>query len=175
MSSFNQAMTVFDSLNGGDRGIAQTLLQDLLDKSGLVRFRSVIDLDFQLQHFHRFSLIEKNQKFVLPGSWHLFYKQGCLLVRVKTGGTQMRPKPHMTISAVTGLSWNEEVMKMNRSGDFVPKAGGIPQLSREGNFRSLQRVGDSTQQILDSDDRWANSCHFDFASGFDASGSANLS
>jgi len=175
MSSYNQAMSVFQSLSdSGDRILAQNLLVDLLDASGKVRFKSVVGLHNHLVIAYRFALLEKNQKFVLPGSWHLFYGHGCLLVRIKTGGTQMRRNPHLTISAVAGLAWNDEVMKLNRAGDFVPKAGAVPQASRQGDFRALQRIGRTTREIVESDDRWANSCHFDFVSGFDGSGAAGL-
>ena len=174
-SSFSQAMQVFQALSdAGERALAQRLLVDLLDASGKVRFKSIVGFHNHLINNYRFALREKNQKFVLPGTWHLFYTRGCLLVRVKTGGTPMRKNPHMTISAATGLGWNDEVMKLTRHGDFVPKAGAVPQASRQGDFRALQRVGNTTHEILDSDDRWADACHFDFVNGFDGSGTVGL-
>lgn len=174
MSGFNRAFQVFEALAGADRAIAQSLLQDMLDAEGNIRYRSVAEVNAALVGARQFAFHGKTDKFVLPGSWHVFYMRGCILVRVKTGGTFMRPRPHATISAAVGLGWDDEVMKMTRNGEFVPKTGGMPQASRNGDFRALQRLGDTTAEIFASDDRWANSCHFDFAPGFDGSGASEL-
>lgn len=175
MSGYSNAFQVFQALSDtDDRTVAQRLLFDLLDASGHVRFRSIRDFHTHLVMHYGFELRAKNQKSVLPGSWHLFYLRGCILVRVKTGGTELRKVPHMTISAATGLGWNDEVMKLTRQGEFVSKAGAVPQAALAGDFRSLQRVGKTTPEILESDDRWANACHFNFVAGFDGTAAGRL-
>jgi hypothetical protein len=175
MSGFSNAFQVFQALSEtDDKATAQRLLLDVLDSSGKVRFKSITDFHNHLLAVYQFSLRKKDQIGVLPGTWHLFYLRGCILLRVKTGGTTMRRNPHMTISAATGLEWEDEVMKLTRQGSFVPKTGAVPQASRSGNFRALQRLGATTSEILDIDDRWANACHFDFVDGFDATGADAL-
>ena len=173
MSGYNRAFQVFESL-GQDRSVASDLVRDLLNSAGQVRFASPHEIHTFLTRNYQFAFRGATDQFVLPGSWHAFYMRGCLLTRVKTGETFMRRRPHLTISAAAGLGWDDEIMKLTRSGEFVPKAGGMPQASRNGDFRALQRLGGSTAEIIASDDRWANSCHFDFVPEFNGAGALEL-
>ncbi len=166
-----RGLALLESLTAGGEGdLGKAMVQDLLDSRGHVRFQSIMLFHDQICQAYGFVLRRNTSEFVRPGGRHLFYVRGNLLLRVKTSGTNVRPSPHMTISAAVGLDWNDEAAKVNRAGETVPKLGA----SRAGsNWRALQRIG-STQAVLESDDAWADSCHFDFVNGFDDSGAANL-
>lgn len=165
-----QGLTLITSLAGGEQELGQRLLADVLDGNGRVRFMSIVSFHDYICRRYGFALRRNTSEFVRPGGRHLFYVHGNLLLRVKTSGTNIRPQPHMTLSAATGLGWNDEAAKFNAAGAVVPKLGS----SRAGNdWRTLARIGD-TATILASDDRWANLCHFDFVRGFTDSGAANL-
>ena len=76
----------------------------------------------------------------------------------------------MAISLATGLGWPDEVAKFYRSGALILKLGAVPR----ADHRALRRLGRTAQEILALVDRWAEACHFDFVSGFDASGAVGL-
>ncbi len=143
---------------------AHRFLKDVLTYDNRVRFRcDQFFYDYiRTQYFFHLERIE--YKHVLPGGEHRFYVVAPVvftqvtvhaagldervltlwkvLLRVKTTGTRVRPRPHMTLSAATGLAWEEEHYKYNYVGLPVPK------------------------NLPDSDpnkDYWANTCHFDFS------------
>jgi hypothetical protein len=91
-------------------------------------------------------------------------------MRVKTTGTIFRPEPHMTLSLVVGLGWDEELGKFSRMGELVPKQGAV----RRADWRSLRRAGETMEQLEAVDDSWANVCHFNFLAGFYGSAAPNL-
>jgi hypothetical protein len=170
--SYAKAMAVFTSPNAAaERQLMQTLLSDLLDAQGCVRFKSVVRFSDHLIRNYGFRLVQNVTWGVRqPGGRHLFYTHGHILVRVKTTGTDHRETPHMTVSVAEGLGWNDEVAKFSRNGELIPKVGGV----NRADFRSLMRLGPETAQILAADDNWANACHFNFTRGFDVTGALNL-
>jgi len=171
MSGYANAMAAFNSPSAAaDRALARRILLDLLDADGNVRFMSVVSFHDHLRREFGLTLVQNSTHFVRPGGRHLFYRQGCLLLRVKTSGTFFRPRAHMTLSLAVGLGWNEEIGKFNRSGQLVPKLGAV----RRADWRSQRRVGHTLDELEAVDDDWANACHFNFASGFDGSGAAGL-
>lgn len=172
MPSFAQSMRLFEQLlQGNHLEQVKTLLRDLLDADGRVRFMSVVSFHDHLCRRYQFVLRKNNTQSVRPGGRHLFYVNGPLLIRVKTSGTNVRPEPHMTVSLAEGLSWPEEAAKFNRRGQTTPRVGAVSTASEAGMWRALQRLGDTAQA---SDDRWANSCHFNFVNRFDDSGAPGL-
>ena len=175
MPSFAQSMRLFEQLlQGNHLEQVEALLRDLLDADGRVRFKSIVAFHDHLCRRFGFVLRENSTQFVRPGGRHLFYVNGPLLIRVKTSGTKFRPEPHMTVSLAEGLGWPEEAAKFNRLGQMTPRVGAVPAAATGGMWRHLQRLGDTSQAILDSDDRWADSCHFNFVRGFDDSGAPGL-
>jgi hypothetical protein len=169
--SYAKAMAVFTSPNAAaERQLMQNLLADLLDAQGCIRFKSVVSFSDHLIRQFGFSLVQNVTWGVRPGGRHLFYTCGHVLIRVKTSGTFIRHEPHMTISVSDGLGWPDEVAKLSRNGELIPKVGGV----NTADFRSLMRLGPETAQILAADDRWANACHFNFTRGFDVTGALNL-
>lgn len=172
MSGFAKAMTVFASPNAAaQRQLMQNLLADLLDAQGCVRFKSIVACHDHLVRRHGFKLVRNVTWGVRPGGRHLFYTHGNVLVRIKTSGTPMRPTPHMTISVSDGLEWPDEVAKLSRHGNLIPKLGGI----NRADFRSLVRLGPDVAQLSAIDDQWADACHFNFTKGFDGSNATGLS
>jgi hypothetical protein len=171
MADITTGLRVLDSLTtGGEEEFARRLLHDLLNASGLVRFPSAVDLHAHLLAVYAFALRRNTHEGVVPGGRHLFYVHGNVLLRVKTSGTFMRRRPHMTISEAVGLDWNDEAAKFSRLGDVVPKLGS----SRAGSdWRALMRIGDYAA-IEASDQRWADLCHFDFVGNFSDAGAAAL-
>ncbi len=171
MSGFAQAMTVFASPSAAsERQLVQRLLVDLLDRDGRVRFKSVVSFHDHISRTYGLALVQNATFGVREGGRHLFYLHGNVLLRVKTTGTARRPVAHMTISLATGLGWPDEVAKISRSGEVVPKLGSVPR----ADHRALRRLGGNYQAIAALDDRWAEACHFDFAKGFDGSGAEAL-
>lgn len=170
MPDITRGLELLDSLAGGEQALSQRLLLDLLDANRCVRITSVRELHEHLRRDYGFALRRNTDQGVLPGGRHLFYVNGNLLVRVKTSGTGIRPTPHLTLSVASGLDWNQEDAKVNLAGAVVPKLGA----SRAGSdWRALARIGDMAA-IEASDQRWADTCHFNFAPGFDDTGAAAL-
>jgi hypothetical protein len=171
MSGMAKALTVFASPNAAaERQMMQSLLADMLDAAGCVRFKSVVSCHDHLVRRYGFTLVRNVTWGVRPGGRHLFFQQGHVLLRIKTSGTPMRTEPHMTISVTDGLEWPDEVAKLSRHGDLIPKQGGV----NRADFRSLMRLGPDAAAIFAVDDAWADACHFNFTSGFDGSGAPGL-
>lgn len=174
MPNYAQSMGLFEKLFQGDYlDLVRRLMNDLLDVNGRVRFKSVGGLHDRLTRVYGFALRMNSTQGVRPGGRHLFYVNGPVLIRVKTSGTERHPTPHMTVSLAEGLGWPDEAAKFNRQGDVVPRVSSVDAAIKAGMWRSLQRLGD-TEAIFESDDRWADACHFDFVAGFDASGAPGL-
>ena len=175
MSGFAKAMQIFSALaNTDSQALGQRFLADILDPTGKVRFASIVAFHNHVTQLYQFLLRDRTTKDVRPGGFHLFYVRGPLLMRVKTSGTFMHPNPHMTVSAAAGMGWDDETMKLSRYGEFIPKQGAVPRASKASDWRSLNRLGPDTNQIVASDQGWADACHFDFIDGFDGSGAAVL-
>jgi hypothetical protein len=171
MADITTGLRILDSLTtGGELDFTRGLLLDLLDASGRVRFTSAAGLHGHLCTAYGFTLSRNSPEGVRAGGRHLFYVRGNVLLRVKTSGTWIRPRPHMTISEAVGLDWNDEAAKFSRDGSVVPKLGS----SRAGSdWRARMRIGDYNA-IEASDQRWADLCHFDFLAGFSDAGAAAL-
>jgi len=171
MSTVSRGFALLSSLaEGGEAETGQKMLQDLLGTDGRVRFTATDSFHDYLRTAYGFRLLRNTEDGVLPGGRHLFYVHGNLLLRVKTSGTRIRPRPHMTISAATGLNWPDEGAKFNERGEVVPKLGAS---AAGSNWRALRRIGDY-DAIAASDQEWADSCHFDFPDGFSDAGAASL-
>ena len=166
-----QALKLFETASE-DSKLGGKMMQDLLDAQGRVRFRSLVAFHDHITRTYSFRLVQNNTEGVQAGGRHLFYANGHVLVRVKTNGTFRRPRPHMTVSLATGLSWPEEAGKFNKQGEVVPKIGGVNRLG--DNWRALARLGPTMDAIEAHDDAWAESCHFDFVAGFDGTSAATL-
>jgi hypothetical protein len=151
------------------------LLKEMLNARGLVQIGSINEFHNRLCSSDYGFILKKNtDEFVLPGGRQLYYVNGPILVRVKTKGTKVHPGHHMTVSLTEGLDWPEEIAKFNHNGELVPRLSPIVGASKAGLWRSLVRLEETVGSMLDSDERWAKSCHFDFAPGFDASGAESL-
>jgi hypothetical protein len=173
MSDFARAMTAFSSPSAAaERDLVRRLLTDILDGDGRVRFKSVTMFHDHLERRYALELIQNATFGVRPGGRHLFYMNGNILLRLKTSGTDRRARPHLTISLATGLNWPDEVGKFSRTGDLIPKLGGVPRAASD--FRTLLRLGGDLEAIEALDDAWANACHFDFVRGFDSTGAVAL-
>lgn len=121
--------------------------------------------------FHRtltqrlsFTVAQADQRFVLPGGWHIFYRFHHLLVRVKTTGTFIRPRPHATMSLAVGLGWQDELQKYGGSGGGQPRA--ITRLDPK-LWRWAERASNW-------EENWAADVHFDFPQPFDASAAPGI-
>ena len=128
----------------------QRLLIDLLDRDGLVRFKSIGTFHNHICSRYGFALVQNATFGVRPGGRHLFYVHGNILLRVKTTGTQRRPTPHLTISLATGLGWPDEVAKLSRGGELIPKQGAVPR----ADHRALRRLGSDCRAIESIDDKF---------------------
>lgn len=170
MSGFARAMRVFaDPSAERERRLMQHLLVDLLNDEGLVRFQFLLHFHDYICRKHGFNLMQNTTFGVPRGGRHLFYVNGHILLRVKTIATDYRP-PHMTISLATGCGWDDEVAKLSRNGRLVPKQGAIPR----ADHRALRRLGGDFNRLRALDDAWADSCHFNFVSGFNAAHAESL-
>lgn len=167
--SLTHALHVMDSLSPEDIDFAHYLLRTVT-REGQVIFTNVTAFDTCLKSVFGFALVDKNQKEVLPDSWHLFYVRGSLLLRVKSKGTRFRKRAHMTLSAASGLRWDEEVSKFSRES-LLPKVGVTGRLAAANDWRTMSQFWDRLGAI---DDTWANSCHFDFVQPFDGSAAGSL-
>ena len=129
----------------------------------------VRDAHDKLTRLH-FCLINKNQIGLLPGGWQLIYMRGRVCVRIKTVGTQRRPRDHMTISLTRGgPGWTDEMAKYNGRVQLRPAWLGenpIPNMPRIG----VLQTGLTGQE----QDDWANDTHFDFPADFDRSAADTL-
>jgi hypothetical protein len=172
---FAQSLPLFEQAMGY-REIVGKLLKEILDARGLVQVPSIQELHNRLcSSDYGFVLRKNSDEYVLPGGRQLFYVTGPVLIRVKTGGTKAHPGDHMTVSLAEGLDWPEEVAKFNHDGELVPRLSPVVAALKANLWRSLVRLQEETGGAWEeSDDRWAQSCHFDFAPGFDPSGAAAL-
>ena len=165
MPNYKQSMELFEKLLAR-QDVARKLLNDVVNARGLVRFLEICAFhEIITSKRHGFVLRENATEYVLPGGRQLFYVNAPVLVRVKTTGTERRPRPHMTVSLSENRRWEGEAAKFNRQGVLVPRVGPVSTASAQGQWRALLRVDDP----FASDDRWANDCHFDFVPGFDGS------
>jgi hypothetical protein len=95
------------------------------------------------------------------------------LLRVKTTGTEMRPRPHMTLSLAVGpdmnigLAWEDELGKFNKQGDKMPKVFSKVVHQDPSLWRYLPRA-------VVADESWAQAGHFDFPADFDVSEAATI-
>lgn len=137
-------------------------LKDVLDGYRRVRFPLGMFFHEYICRQHGFQL-ERVEPGPLPGGLHFFYVVApvartevivhpggveervqplwIVLLRVKTTGTVERRRPHITVSAATGLSWDEEHYKYNYLGLLVPKD--LPDGHPKKHY-------------------WADTCHFNF-------------
>lgn len=166
--SLTHALRVMDALTPEDVDFGHQLLQTVT-RDGQVIFSNLLAFDSCLRMFG-FRLEQRDQQGVVPPGWHLFYVRGALLLRVKTSGTFVRRRPHMTLSAACGLSWDEEVSKFTTEA-IVPKVGITGRLIQMNDWRLLSEYYGRTGAL---DDAWANRCHFDFVQPFNATGAASL-
>jgi len=114
----------------------------------------------------------------LRGGRQLFYRRGNVLVRVKTRGTAFRPRPHITISMVdfrgsndsAWHTWDRERVKFTADG--VPAWKNMSDGDSKFPFSFPTRIIDG---LTNGDkDIWADDCHFDLPSSFDATGEMTL-
>ncbi len=117
-----------------------------------------------------FQFTAKNQDFVLPGGYQLFYLRGNVLVRIKTVGTQRRSRPHMTISLTLRgeQGWESERAKYTSRGTVSAAllvSNPIPKMP------ALARINPNAAAM---GDEWADDCHFDFPQPFDDSAASLL-
>jgi len=160
-----------DSAN--ERDLVRNLLGDLIDDNGLVRFQQLAAFHQTLIGDYNFILRLRTQRGVRPGGWHLFYVRYHLLLRVKTSGTDMRPRPHMTLSLAVGedlqvgLGWDDELGKFSQAGDQLPKVFSRTVQQDPSLWRYLPRA-------VAADEVWAQAGHFDFPPNFDTSGAATI-
>lgn len=150
-----------------EREQANRLMQDIIDQDGRVRFHDLKAFHDCLISDYHFILRRRTQEAVLPGGWHLFYVWQHLLLRVKTSGTEMRPRPHMTLSFAEGLEWPDELAKHTRDGSHVPKAFSIVVYSDHRLWRYWKRT-------MQAEQIWADAVHFDFPPDFDVSGARTI-
>jgi len=156
-----------------ERQLALALLNDAVRPDGRLRFPTLSDVHRCLINVHGFCMRRRNREGVLPGGWHLFYFRYHVLVRIKTTGTPIRPRPHMTVSLAVGadgkigFGWDDELQKFSLSADKLPKA-----FSRavQWDWR-LWRYRD---QAAEADEAWAQAVHFDFPEGFQAANAATI-
>jgi hypothetical protein len=143
---------------------ARQMATTLLTSDGHVRLGD-------LGTFHRiltqrlfFTLVDATQNGVRPGGWHLFYRLGHLVCRVKTTGTNIRPRPHLTLSLAIGLGWQDELQKFRADGRTLPKT-----FSRldPSDWRWAERASQWEES-------WAQQTHFDFPQPFDDAAAANI-
>lgn len=157
-----------------EREFARNLITDLIDEDGLVRSHNLRDFHNTLLGRYNFVQRRRTQQGVLPGGWHFFYIRYHLLLRVKTSGTEMRRRAHMTLSLAVGrdmrvgLEWDDELMKFSKSGDLLPKRFALEVVN---NDWSLWRY---RERAAIADEIWAQACHFDFPNDFDVSGAATI-
>jgi len=144
---------------------ARQVIEGLTGGSGNVDSTSLEDVHRRLIRDYGFAFTDKNSFGVLPGGYQLFYGKYHVLVRIKTVGTQKRPRPHLTVSlTLGGPGWEQERAKYNSRGRPSPAL-----LSKDpiGKMPGLARLNSDLTDA--QQDRWANDCHFDFPEGFDDS------
>jgi len=161
-------MRVFDSPSI-DREIARArqLIVNLCGQDGLVRFTSFRDLDDYIVGRNGFSRVKVEE---LKGTLNIqvFYRYTNVWVRLKDQPRWGRKSAgHMAVILGADDTWDGEVAKFSRTGQIIPKQGFIRRLNDESDWRNLSRAGDSIREIYQTEDAWANSCHFDLVENFD--------
>ncbi len=142
---------------------------EALTHEGAATAASVAECDRELRRLD-FHLVEKNQNQLLPGGWQLIYMRGRISVRIKTVGTQRRPRDHMTVSLTRGgQAWTDEQAKYNGQG--VPR----PAILLTNPIPVMPAIGVLQTGLTGPEqDDWANDTHFDFPAGFDRSAAETL-
>ncbi len=156
-----------------ERDLAKSFTTNDVGPDGRIKYND-------LKSFHKHVLCDlgmclrkRSTDDVLPGGWHLFYIAYHVLLRVKTTGTKMRPRPHATLSLAvgrdgkTGLGWDDELAKFSIQADQSPKA-----FSRY--VQTDWRMWRYFELAAQADEIWAESVHFDFPADFDVSGAATI-
>src|SRR4051794_37947460 len=106
---FAQSLPLFEQAMRYRETIGK-LLKEVLDVRRIVQVPSIREFHNRLcSSDYGFVLRKNTDEFVLPGGRQLFYVNGPILIRVKTKGTKLHPKHHMTVSLAEGLDWPEEV------------------------------------------------------------------
>lgn len=133
---------------------------------------SLLDVHHRIIGELGFRFVRKTSEGTLPGGFQLFYLKDNVLVRIKTAGTAIRPRPHMTISLVNdALDWDAERAKFSDDGNLTAKtlvgAG-------SGSSTPMRLIQCNPPLTRDVQDTWAGRSHFDFAPGFDDSAAGVL-
>ena len=174
-SDFSRAMQAFESATAEtERNVAKKFLVNLFNDQGQVRFTRIQAFHDYATGQYPFVLVDNQPERDRPKGRQLFYQYGQIQVRVKTDGTVRRPQPHMVVTLAVGQSWPDEIGKLTRTGELIPKTGPVPRLAKSNDWRTLARIGPSVEEINETDDDWAESAHFDFAPGFDGTGADAL-
>lgn len=148
-------------------------MADFVDSNGCIKDRNLKDFHNRMVNHHQFCLRRRNQLGVRRGGWHLFYIRYHLLVRVKTSGTEVRHRPHMTISLAVGsdgrvsLEWDDELQKFSLGVDRLPKAFSRVVQTDWRSWRFWDRAAEA-------DETWAQAVHFDFVEDCDMSSAATV-
>ena len=180
-SGFSAAMGVLDSCNL-DRELAKArdFVASLFDQTGLVRFTDYRALDGYIVGRHSISFVKASELGSPMGPkkyFQLFYRCSYVWVRLKDQPrSRSKSGGHMAVILAAGDSWEEEVGKISRTGDLVPKRGFIRRFDSEdglsdlNDYRRLAGVGSTVKDIYSVEDAWADSCHFDLPENFDWNG-----
>lgn len=156
--------------------MASQLVAGLQIVDGYVGFRSFRSLDEYLRGRFGFGVptaeVLRDGAGRDTGSIQWFYSKGQVLIRIKDQARSRRPESagHMAVVIATGKSWDEEIAKVSSSGQLIPKLGFTNRCSQAGDWRTLCKAGSTTAEIYETEDKWADSAHFDFMKGFDWQG-----
>lgn len=153
---------------------------------GVVRFADLTSLDRALRALG-FAPASK-MAFGPPGGWQVFYKNGIVVVRIKTKGDAQGPRtgqPHLSVGVTDGQGdkWFNDLAKFNLHGQLAAKA-----ISSADRFKptdhdnnpqrfvmipggkSEQALAKAGKQLGDVLDAWADRTHFPFPPGFSDQG-----
>ena len=134
----------------------------------VVKFNSLGLLEMKLQSLG-FSKIA-DQSYGPPGGRQLFYKQGRVVVRIKTKGDEKgfrANQPHLSAALTdgNGLDWFNELAKFNYRGELAAKA-----MTTAENFKPTDFQNNPQRFVVilggkydgAGPDAWAQRTHFPF-------------
>jgi len=150
--------------------------------SGIVRYSDLLSLDAVLRDELGFRL-EQKEAFGPPGGWQLFYRNGRIVVRVKTKGDAKgyrADQPHLSVSLNdgNGLDWQNDQAKFSAAGKIAPKVMTPaekfqPGTDFQGNPRRFELILGG-RYSGPGPDVWAGRTHFPFPPGSTLVGAEDL-
>jgi len=161
------------SASAVEKSLGKRLMAALIDPtSRIVQTGSLKQLEALLSHygFQKASDVAYGP----PGGRQLFYKQGRIVVRVKTKGDEAgfrANQPHLSVALTdgAGFDWFNDLAKFNHQGMIAAKSMG-----RAEAFRPIDHQGNPQRFVVllggqydgPGADAWAQRTHFSFPGNY---------